>query len=196
MSGSLWGTDLTAKPEERSPYSILREQAMRLREQTEHIVWGEVCTTAEEDRVAHELTLFAPAIQRRVTVVRVTTGATPYPATITSRFLSSVQTVKNETAFQKELKRLLGGKPVSEAVRTLVADSRATGFEFFLVEDGELIGESVSLEAAKERARRMVGPGGWIDIHQVKKGVVGRWVWLDDENEPKYSEEHEASAAG
>ena len=84
---------------------------------------------------------------------------------------------------------------MTEVVQRLNADSIASGLNFFLVEDGEVVGETGSLAAAKELARNMIGYEGLIDIHKVSIGRVGWYAWPEGKEEPVYEEEKPAKNA-
>ncbi len=188
---SLWGNAL-APPAERTPYMILKEQAAFVTDATSGVVEGQVSLTQDGERVEHELLLFAPVLQLRAPVVRITRGANAYPATVSSRFTTGVQMCDSEAELITALGQLLGSPPVAEALRTMKADSEASGLSYYLIEDGEVVGEAGTLEAARSLGRRLIRPDGLIDIHQLAKGRVACWRWGDPDGDPVW----EVVAAG
>ena len=189
MNDDFWATNVSDKPSERTPYMILREQATALSKKTKDVVQADVKTEQIHERIEYELLIYAAVLGLRVSILRVVSeGGSAYPATMSGRYVKKLLTCKNESEFVRHLKAILGSREVTEAVHRLQADSEASGLQFYLVEDGEVVGETGSLRAAKELACRMIGQGGLIDIHELGKGSVGNYLWLDDQDEPDYHE--------
>jgi hypothetical protein len=188
MAQDFWASDVSAEPLERTPYMILREQAAALANRTKEVIRAEVESKQIAERVEYELLIYASVLGLRVSIVRVVSLAgKPYPATLSGPYVKNLVSCRNEEAFTRHLKSVLGSKAVTETVQHLYADSRVSGLQFFLVEDAEVVGETGSLSAAKELASRMIGPEGWIDIHELARGLVGYYAWPEGREEPIYT---------
>jgi hypothetical protein len=166
----------------------MREQVALLSHQTKDVIRGEVNTEQTVDRIEHEMMVLASVIGIRVPVLRVSSAiGKSYPATVSGRYVGNSVTCRNEKEFIKKLEAVLGSDEMTEMIRQLYADSRASGLKYFLVEDGVVVGETGSFEAAKQLAFRMMGQDGWIDIHEVEKGRLGYYIWPDSSEEPIYN---------
>ena len=196
MPEDFWDPALAEELAERTPYVILREQADALSKRTKDVIQGAVTTEQNGERVEHEMTLFAPVLALRVPILRVSReGGTAYPVSVSGRFVKRLETCKGEKTFTDVLKKVLASKEVTRAIQTLHTDSKKSGLRFFLVEDEEVVGETATFRAAKELSGRMIGRGGWIDVHELEKeGPIGYWVWPDDADKPTYHESRPAAA--
>lgn len=125
---NLWG-ELPEIESARTPYNILLEQAVLLREITKTELIGEVERSAKRhddndlDFVL-DLLIFAPSLKYSYNVLSVFHGMTMYPLKIASSTGKSYQ-CQNEAEFIKALKEILSDKAIKKIISSLLTQIQA-----------------------------------------------------------------------
>lgn len=127
-STSLWGKFESAVPE-RTPTTILREQAKALEKMTKGILSGEVSVVGKGQFFEIELSIVATAINNyRFDVVRVVHDPKLYPLQVRPAwdyYNQAVRTCQNQEEFEEALGSILQSDEVVKVIGALIAQSRA-----------------------------------------------------------------------
>ncbi len=125
---NLWGT-LPGTDEIKPPAAILREQATRLSDLTNHVLEGRVRTIREGEHIVNFLDIVAPALQGYTfTVLEIKHGIEFYPLwykSITANGSpASYQECQTEEAFLANLKAILSSHEIRKVITSLLAQSK------------------------------------------------------------------------
>lgn len=116
-----WAIDLAV--EERTPVSILREQAALLGEKTQHMLRGEVVSNAKGQSLKHRFFITVPALDDyRYELLWVEHSLDLYP--INAWFNNSVSSIGSEESFVGWLREALSSEQTAKIVRTLLSQAR------------------------------------------------------------------------
>ncbi|MCX6592454.1 MAG: hypothetical protein NTZ56_13110 [Acidobacteria bacterium] len=125
----LWGPEISTVTE-RSPLSILKEQAALLGEKTKGVVVAEVRTHSSEGEICHEFRVVAPALDYSFVLFSLSGGgAELYPLKVLSNSteklkpLGDRRSLRDEAALLSFLKAALSSEKAKRVVSALIAQS-------------------------------------------------------------------------
>lgn len=177
---NFWPANLLDDLPTRTALTILQDQAKGLPTRTDHLLEGVVKTSADGDQLEHQFLIHAPVLGIRVPLLKVSSGPSGLPLTAVGKYVRpSPRTFQALDELNALLKEVFNSKEVVQAIRQLVAESRAKGLPFFLVEDDECIGSATTREDAAARAIRRARPDDLIDIYELQTGKrIGHVDWI------------------
>lgn len=125
---NLWG-ELDLSVPERTPTTVLKEQATALSEMTKGVLYGDVTINLVAGTFEVRLAITAPALGNyRFDVVRLRHGIGLYPVKVAAAWEPSAgekAECKDENELVKALASILGSARVRQMIGTLVAQSKA-----------------------------------------------------------------------
>lgn len=182
MSENFWPANLLDQLPTRTPLTVLTEQAAGLTTLTGRVLEGVVQTTPDGERLVHQFLIHAPVLGIRVPLLRVTSGPGGPPLSVDGKYVRTPRICQSLEELSGLLREVFGADEVVQVVRRMVADSRAKGLPYFLVEDEEWVGSAPTREEAQERALRRVRPDDIIDIYELATGrKIGTVGWVGKE---------------
>lgn len=129
----LWPPDISQQTTEKSPASILKEQALLLSQKTNNLVTAEVIrkTMVKESKFGFNFILTSSTINYRYNLFSITHGVTLYPVEISSDndLIKSIRperghyewiTVENETEYIRILKDIFSAENTRKVISTLI----------------------------------------------------------------------------
>lgn len=123
MTENLWPTDF-GKVVERTPVSILREQALGLGERTSNIVIGRVTSRPEPpEKFAHTLHLYSSPLGYSTELLTIYHGIDLYPVAIRVPGDPDLIDATNPEEFTASLKEIFSRGKIKKTIASLIAQS-------------------------------------------------------------------------
>ena len=121
----MWG-EISSPVDERTPTSILREQAAILNQLTRGVLIGSVeQEPTTNNTLLYTFAITAPAINNhRFLILTVQYSLTIYPLTLTDHTTQVQRQCLNEEAFTSTLKNILSSNQVKRVITALLVQSR------------------------------------------------------------------------
>ncbi|VTT97484.1 Uncharacterized protein OS=Chloroherpeton thalassium (strain ATCC 35110 / GB-78) GN=Ctha_1689 PE=4 SV=1 [Gemmataceae bacterium] len=124
MAENLWPADF-GQLTEKTPVSILREQAAALGERTANVVFGRVSTDSRGGEFVHHFELYAPVLGYSAGIFSVQHGIDLYPVKLQwSGGGTTTANASDPNEFQTRLKELFSSEKTKKTIASLLAQSK------------------------------------------------------------------------
>ncbi len=177
-----WPSNLLDDLPTKTVLTVLNAEAKGLTRFTDRVLEGMVLTTPDEDRLQHQLLIYAPVLDLRAPVLRATTAPAGVPVTVDGRYVRPPRECATLDEFTALLPQVFSSPELVQTIRRLVADSKSKGLPYFLVDQDEWVGDATTLEDAVERACRRARREDIIDVFELATGKLLRTIdWMGPE---------------